>query len=206
MDKKSHWEKIYTEKKFEEVSWYQKEPVTSLALIRKYSVATNARIIDVGAGDSYLATSLLKHGFSDITVVDISGAVINRAKSRMAADAGKITWVTADITAFSSRQRFDIWHDRATFHFLTSEGDVVKYSTVLQDSLNPNGFAIIGTFSEQGPTKCSGIAIRQYSAESLAKVFASGFECIETFTEDHITPFGTVQNFVFVVLRRKSSV
>lgn len=124
MNRKEHWDKIYTEKNFEEVSWYQKEPITSIALISKYSVDTDARIIDVGAGDSYLATNLLKDGFSDITVVDISEAAINRSKSRMAADADKITLVTADITAFSSKQRFNIWHDRATFHFITSEDDV----------------------------------------------------------------------------------
>lgn len=204
MDKRKHWDTIYTEKSFDEVSWYQKEPFTSLALINKYGKGTHVKLIDIGAGDSYLATSLLKHGFIDITVVDISEAAINRAKNRMAADADKISWITADITEFENPKKFDLWHDRATFHFLTSDVEIAQYRDLLSNSVNPEGIVIIGTFSEKGPTKCSGITIKRYAAEALAAVFAPGFDLIEAFSEDHTTPFGTVQNFVFVVLRKNN--
>ena len=202
MDKKKHWENIYHTKEPAEVSWYQPIPQTSLDLLKQYNIPPNANIIDIGGGDSFLVDYLLKLGFSNISVLDISEEAIAKAKKRLGNDASKINWIIADITDFKPDTKYDFWHDRAAFHFLTKEKDIEKYRQVAKEGLNENGILAIGTFSETGPTKCSGIEIKQYSEKSLREQFNADFEMINSFTVDHKTPFETIQNFTFGIFKR----
>lgn len=198
---KQHWEKVYTEKQPHEVSWTQETPATSLSFIRELNLPKTAGIIDIGGGDSRLADSLLAEGFEDITVLDISAQALERAKERLGAQAGKVTWIVSDITDFKPSRRYDLWHDRATFHFLTSKHQIEKYLDIAR--LSVEGFLTIGTFSHEGPTKCSGLEIRQYNEEELEDRLSEGFIKIRCITEDHITPFNTKQNFTFCSFRVK---
>lgn len=198
---KQHWEKVYTEKQPHEVSWTQETPATSLSFIRELNLPKTAGIIDIGGGDSKLADSLLAEGFEDITVLDISAQALERAKERLGAQAGKVTWIVSDITDFKPSRRYDLWHDRATFHFLTSKHQIEKYLDIAR--LSVEGFLTIGTFSHEGPTKCSGLEIRQYNEEELEERLSEGFIKIRCITEDHITPFNTKQNFTFCSFRVK---
>lgn len=202
MDKKKHWENIYQTKELTEVSWYQPVPQTSLDLLKQYNISLDANIIDVGGGDSFLVDHLLKLGFSNISVLDISEEAITRAKKRLGDNASKVNWIVNDITDFKPLTNYDFWHDRAAFHFLTEEKDIEKYLQVVKEGLSQNGILAIGTFSETGPTKCSGIAIKQYSEKSLKEQFNSDFEMINSFTADHKTPFETIQNFTFGIFKR----
>ncbi len=197
IDRQQHWERIYNTKALTEVSWYQPVPETSLAFIQQQQIPLQARIIDIGGGDSFLADHLLELGYQDITVLDISETAINRAKERLGDKAEKITWIVSDITQFVPAAPYDFWHDRAAFHFLTEGREVNRYKEVLQQGLQPHGIGLIGTFSEQGPQKCSGIAIKQYTTQSLKEVLEPFFEPVTCFTVDHLTPFDTVQNFIF---------
>lgn len=202
MDKKKHWEHIYQTKELTEVSWYQPVPQTSLDLLKQYKITPNSNIIDVGGGDSFLVDHLLKLGFSNISVLDISEEAITRAKKRLGDNASKVNWIVSDITDFKPLTKYDFWHDRAVFHFLTEEKDIEKYLQVIKEGLSQNGIFAIGTFSETGPTKCSGIEIKQYSENSLKAQFKSDFEMINSFTVDHKTPFETIQNFTFGIFKR----
>lgn len=202
-DKKSHWENIYSHKPLTEVSWYQPVPQTSLDLISEFHLPKTAKIIDVGGGDSLLVDHLLDLGYEDITVLDISENALLRAKERLGEKAGKIRWIIADITTFKPQEKYDCWHDRAVFHFLTEENDIERYTQVISTGIREGGALILGTFAENGPTKCSGIPIRQYSESMMAGRFAYGFEKIKCEQTEHPTPFGTVQNFTFCTFRRK---
>lgn len=201
-ERKQHWEKIYRTKSINEVSWYQPVPETSLHLFEKYQVAKNAKIIDVGGGDSFLVDNLLGHGYTDITVLDISEAAIEKAKTRLGSEAEKVKWIVSDITNFEPSEIYDLWHDRATFHFLTEDQEVTNYVKTVQQFINTKGILIIGTFSEQGPKKCSGIEIRQYSEISMNALFRNDFKILDSFTTNHNTPFGTIQNFIFCCFER----
>lgn len=202
MSHKSHWEKIYATKRLDEVSWYQPTPGVSLDFISELNIQKDAAIIDVGGGDSYLADNLLAAGFTDITVLDISEAAINRAKQRLAKDAERINWIVADINDLVIDKKFDCWHDRAAFHFLTTDKQIEKYLTIAQEHISRDGRMIIGTFSTSGPEKCSGLPIKQYSEQSLSGVLKKWFEKIKCITTDHITPFNTVQNFLFCSFKK----
>ena len=202
MSHKSHWEKIYATKRLDEVSWYQPTPGVSLDFISELNIQKDAAIIDVGGGDSYLADNLLAAGFTDITVLDISEAAINRAKQRLAKDAERINWIVADINDLVVDKKFDCWHDRAAFHFLTTDKQIEKYLTIAQEHISRDGRMIIGTFSTSGPEKCSGLPIKQYSEQSLSGVLKKWFEKIKCITTDHITPFNTVQNFLFCSFKK----
>ncbi len=197
MNLKSHWENIYSKKKFAEVSWYQATPGVSLRFLNELSIPKNAAIIDIGGGDSYLVDHLLNDGYSDITVLDISEAAIIRAKERLGKNAGKINWVVSDVTEFSSAKKFDCWHDRAAFHFLITEEQVEKYLLVAQKNISENGKMIVGTFSTEGPETCSGLPVKQYSEQSLSAVLKKWFDKIKCITVDHITPVNKIQNFLF---------
>src|SRR6188768_551783 len=197
MSYKSHWEKIYATKRQDEVSWYQSTPRVSLDFITELNIPKDASIIDIGGGDSFLVDNLLAAGFTDITVLDISGAAINKAKQRLGKKAEKINWIVSDITDFVVDKKFDCWHDRAAFHFLTTEDQVQKYLTIAQAHISKNGRMIISTFSTAGPEKCSGLPIKQYSEQTLSGVLKNWFEKIKCITTDHITPFNTIQNFLF---------
>lgn len=201
MDKKEHWENIYQTKKLTEVSWYQQVPQTSLDLLKEYNVPYNAKIIDIGGGESFFVDHLLKLGYSDITVLDISEEAIIKTKKRLGKDAVKVNWIVSDVADFRPVFKYDFWHDRAAFHFLTDSENINAYLKAVKQGLTENGILVIGTFSESGPTKCSGITIKQYSKDSLIEQFSSGFKILNSFTTDHITPFDTVQNFIFGIFK-----
>lgn len=202
-NRKEHWENIYQTKKLTDVSWYQSVPVTSLQFFEQFEVSTNASIIDVGGGDSFLVDHLLGLGYQNLTILDISEAAIYRAKQRLGEKANKVTWIVEDISNFTSNDQYDFWHDRAAFHFLTDQNDISKYVETAYQSLNPKGVLVVGTFSEDGPKKCSGVEIHQYSETSLANAFERYFDKIDCINVDHPTPFDTIQNFTFCCFRKR---
>jgi 2-polyprenyl-3-methyl-5-hydroxy-6-metoxy-1,4-benzoquinol methylase len=202
-DRKEHWNKVYENKKATEVSWYEPMPETSLDYITDCKLEKDAAIIDIGGGDSFLAEFLIGRGFTDITVVDISENAINRAKDRLGEKADDITWVIGDAAEFEPQRQYDLWHDRAAFHFLTEDAQVEKYMQNVQKAVKPGGYVVMGTFSETGPTKCSGIEIRQYSINDMQQLFADGFTTMSCKNIDHETPSGGKQNFTFCSFRKE---
>lgn len=202
MDIRSHWENVYHTKKLNEVSWYQPTPYASLAFIKELSIPKTAAIIDVGGGDSLLADHLLQLGYTDITVLDISESAINRAKLRLGKKAAKINWVISDITEFSTTKKYDCWHDRAAFHFLTSQTDIERYLSVAQKNISENGRMIIGTFSSSGPEKCSGLPVKRYNEQMLTSVLKRWFGKIKCIMTDHTTPSNKIQNFLFCSFKK----
>lgn len=201
-NRKNHWENIYGTKQLDEVSWYQPIPETSLSFVKEINLPLDAAIIDIGGGDSFLVDNLLKWGYTNVSVLDISEKAIERAQDRLGAKFKNVKWIVSDVTDFEPSEKYDFWHDRAAFHFLTNENEVVQYAEITSKNVNPNGFLFVGTFSENGPKKCSGIEIKQYSEEALSQVFTDSFQLEKSFTIDHPTPFGTIQNFVFCAMKR----
>ncbi len=202
-NKKEHWEKVFAIKQETEVSWYQSKPETSIQFFTKNNISKTANIIDIGGGDSYLIDNLLEMGYSNLTLLDISEKAIERIKKRLGEKANQVTFIVSDILDFQPEIKFDVWHDRASFHFLTNESDIEKYKTIVTDFINENGYLFMGTFSENGPLKCSGLEITQYSEEKFESVFGVDFDKINCFTENHQTPFETVQNFIFCEFKKK---
>ena len=198
--KKEHWENIYSTKGMQEVSWFQQVPETSLALIQKVAPAKDAAIIDVGGGDGFLADNLLELGYTNITVLDISENAINRAKARVGKSAEKVKWIVSDITKFVPEQQYAVWHDRAVFHFLTKEKDINSYKELVNSAVS--GYFVLATFSDEGPNKCSGLEICKYSELDLKKQFEEAFKVVDSFKENHNTPFETIQNFTFSVFQK----
>ncbi len=198
---KSHWENVYTTKQSHEVSWTQKIPQTSLDFIKSFNIAKSDSIIDIGGGESNLVDFLLKEGYTDLTVLDISEAALEKAKIRLGAKAPNISWIVSDITTFKPERQYKVWHDRATFHFLTTTTQIKAYLSIARKAIN--GFVALGTFSENGPKKCSGLEIKQYSEADLQSVLANGFDKIKCINEDHLTPFDTIQNFTFCSFKSK---
>lgn len=203
MNRKKHWEEIYTTKDLQDVSWYQMMPVTSLNLITSSNLPKDAAIIDIGGGDSFLVDHLLDLGYKDITVLDISQQAIDKAKKRLGERQTEVTWIVTDITDFTSQKRYDLWHDRAAFHFLTAQNDINTYASTLSQSIQENGTAIIGTFSKSGPKKCSGIDIKQYSQNEFEMVFGETFSTKGFINVDHLTPTKKEQNFNFITLEKR---
>jgi SAM-dependent methyltransferase len=201
-DRKKYWETIYQTKKLKEVSWFQPTPETSLSFFNQYKVPTTAKVIDVGGGDSFLVDYLLDLGYQDITILDISETAIDRAKQRLGDRAKKVKWIVADAATYKPDGKYDFWHDRATFHFLTQEDEISNYIDTVQKSIRATGIFVIGTFSEQGPKKCSGLEIRQYSEKTMNEKMKLFFEKIKCITVDHKTPFDTNQNFIFCSFRK----
>lgn len=201
-DRKNHWENIYQTKQLNEVSWYQPTPQTSINFIEQFNLPKSANIIDVGGGDSFLVDYLIDNNYLNITVLDISEAAIDRAKKRLGNKASKINWIVSDIVQFNTTDKFDFWHDRAAFHFLTKEKEIASYIQLVQNKINTDGILVIGTFSEQGPLKCSGINIKQYSENSMTSLLSNSFEKINCFTTNHQTPFNTLQNFLFCSFKK----
>lgn len=198
---KNHWENIYQTKQPNEVSWTQEVPKTSLDFISNCKIPKTAKIIDIGGGDSNLVDFLLAEGYQNISVLDISAKALARAKMRLGKKADKVNWIVSDVTKFKPDSVFDVWHDRASFHFLTTPEQIAIYLDTAAKSVK--GFMTIGTFSDVGPTKCSGLEIKQYSETELETQLAKGFEKLKCITEDHQTPFGTTQNFLFCSFRKK---
>ena len=201
LDSRKHWETVYETKNPDQVSWTQENPKTSLEFIHSFGLKKTAKIIDIGGGDSKLVDYLLDAGFENISVLDISAKAIEKAKKRLGEKANKINWIASDITKFKPNMTFDIWHDRATFHFLTTPDQIKKYMIIARKSVN--GFLTIGTFSQDGPKKCSGLEIKQYNEQQLTSELKNGFNKIKCVTEDHLTPFSTKQNFLFCSFKRK---
>lgn len=201
MKRIDHWNRVYQTKSPSDVGWTQEVPVPSLRMIRKLELPKTASIIDIGGGDSKLAEFLLDDGFNDITVLDISRSGIERAKKRIGERADSINWIVSDILDFKPDRIYDLWHDRAAFHFLTDSESKAKYGEIAANAVS--GYITIGTFSMDGPEKCSGLRISQYNETLLAHAFSEGFELVESFREDHITPSGNKQNFIFGVLIRE---
>jgi len=201
-NKKKHWETVYETKNPNEVSWTQEVPKTSLDFISSLGLGKQAKIIDIGGGDSKLVDYLLDQGYENISVLDISTKALEKAKNRLGNKAEKVNWIVSDITDFEPNTQYDIWHDRAAFHFLTTTEQIEKYLTIARMSVT--GYITIGTFSENGPTKCSGLEIKQYSEETLIAEFNKSFEKIRCIKEDHTTPFGTKQNFLICGFKRKT--
>jgi len=204
-ERKIHWEKIYQTKKPTEVSWHQDEPITSLEFIRQLDLPKTARIFDNGAGDSLLVDHLLKLGYENITVLDISEAALNRVKLRLGKKAEKINWIIADEAFCDPSEQFALWHDRAAFHFLTDEKEIASYVHTIKNCITPGGFLIMGTFSDKGPKRCSGLEVKRYSETLLNDLLKDSFDKVKCITVDHITPFDTTQNFLFCVFRRKKN-
>lgn len=200
LDKKKHWETVYETKNPDQVSWTQETPKTSLEFIRSFQLKKTAKIIDIGGGESKLVDYLLKEGFENISVLDISSKSLEKTKNRLGEKAKKVNWIVSDILEFKPNTTYDVWHDRATFHFLTKPDQIKKYIKIAKISVN--GFITIGTFSKNGPKKCSGLDIKQYNENELTLEFKDGFKKIECLTEDHLTPFKTLQNFIFCSFKR----
>lgn len=199
-ERKTHWETVYETKNPNEVSWTQEIPKTSLDFIKSFGLSKTAKIIDIGGGDSKLVDFLIEEGFENISVLDISKKALDKAKLRLGDKAQKVNWIVSDITQFEPNTTYDVWHDRATFHFLTTPEQISKYIETAQKSIT--GYLIIGIFSENGPKKCSGLDIRQYNETTLSNELKAGFEKINCVTEDHKTPFGTSQNFLFCSFKK----
>jgi len=198
---KEHWDTIYKTKQPNEVSWTQEVPAVSLEFIHKFSIPKTAKIIDIGGGDSKLVDFLLAEGYSNVSVLDISESAILRAKERLGKDANKAKWIVRDILDFRPKEKYDVWHDRAAFHFQTDKAQIEKYLQIVKKSVD--GLVIVGTFSVDGPFKCSGLEIKQYDELGMKEKFeTSGFQNLACKREDHITPSGAVQNFVFCSFMR----
>ena len=203
INQKSHWENVFATKQEKEVSWYQDSPKTSISFLQKLSIDKSAKIIDVGGGDSYFIDSLLNLGYTNLTLLDISSKAIERIKNRLGDRANNITFIVSDILEFQPDVTYDFWHDRASFHFLTEENQIKKYAKIVSNSISKDGKLVLGTFSKKGPLKCSGLDITQYDEHNLYEIFNDNFELIECFTEDHKTPFDTIQNFIFASFNKK---
>lgn len=201
---KTHWENIYETKAESDFSWFQPYPQTSVDFINLFKLPKTASIIDIGGGDSHLADTLLELGYTDITVLDISATSIERAKARLGDKATAITWVERDIVDFEPHRKYDFWHDRAAFHFLTTEIQIIKYLAIVKRGINPGGHLVLGTFSDTGPNKCSGLDVKQYTEASMSALFEKDFKRIKCVEETHETPFSTQQNFVFCSFQRTS--
>lgn len=204
LNRKKHWEQIYQTKELKDVSWYQPTPTVSLSFLEQFQIPHEAKIIDIGGGDSLLVDHLLQLGYRNITVLDISEKALEKAKERLGEGAKKVNWIIADAAVFEPTEKYDFWHDRATFHFLTQKNEITHYLDTIKKNLNFNGVLVIGTFSEQGPEKCSGLRVKQYSENSMTKLLINFFEKIKCISEEHITPFKTLQQFIFCSFRNKA--
>lgn len=200
-DISDHWNTIYTLKQPHEVSWTQQKPEPSLRFIHSFNLSREAAIIDVGGGDSQLVDYLLQEGFKNITVLDISAAALERARKRLGSKAQQVNWIVSDITQFQPQTTYEVWHDRAAFHFLRTNDSISSYLSILEKAVT--GFLIMGTFSDNGPEKCSGLPVHRYSEQDLTALLQKDFQKIACFTEDHVTPFNTLQIFLFCSFKRR---
>jgi SAM-dependent methyltransferase len=196
-ERKRHWEGVYRSKPAVETSWYQAEPSTSLAMIRRTGARHDQGLIDVGGGASLLVDHLLELGFRDLTVLDLSAEAMEQAQRRLGATARPVQWVVADVTEYSPQRHFEVWHDRAAFHFLTDPRDRERYVGVLRSALRPGGQAIIAAFAPDGPERCSGLEIVRYDADALGAILGDAFRLVEERRETHRTPLGREQRFGF---------
>lgn len=202
-DQQAHWQHVYVTKAATDVSWYQETPAPSLELIERVCASPLSGIIDIGGGASVLVDHLLSAGYRDLTVLDLSAASLAAARVRLGKQADRVEWVVGDVTTWRPERSYDLWHDRATFHFLVDEKDQAAYVERLRLALGKGGHAIIGTFAPDGPEKCSGLPVRRHDAASLGAVLGQGFELVDSLRHDHVTPWGATQRFQFSTFRRE---
>jgi len=206
MDKKQHWEKVYATKASDNVSWFQEHASQSLELIHSTGLGKDAAVIDVGGGASVLVDELMEEGYKDLTVLDLSASALDVAKQRLGNDANSIHWMVGDIINVElSQNRYDIWHDRAVFHFLTDPADRQAYVEQVMRAVRPKGHVIIATFAEDGPEKCSGLPVMRYRPETLHAEFGEAFQLVKHNKELHHTPFGTEQKFIYCYCRKDTN-
>jgi len=206
MQSKEHWEQVYATKPETDVSWFQAHAQQSMQLIDQVNPARNARIIDVGGGASTLVDDLLESGYRDLTVLDLSEAALTTAQARLGRRASGVGWLVGDITKLQlPRHAYDVWHDRAVFHFLTTEQEREAYINAVLFSVKPGGHVIVATFAEDGPERCSGLPVRRYSADGLHAEFGSPFTLLQHEREVHHTPFGTTQKFIYCLCRKEEN-
>ena len=203
MDRKEHWETVYRTKRPTEVSWYQVEADLSARLIQEAAPDRRVPIIDVGGGASVLVSQLQIAGYQDLTVLDLSGVAIAAAKSRLGSGAATIHWLEADILkAVLPAGAYEVWHDRAVFHFLTDPGERRRYVEQVRQGVPPEGFVLVATFADDGPTRCSGLEVMRYSPDALHAEFGSGFQFVKAEREEHRTPSCAIQAFTYCLCRR----
>ena len=206
MQSKQHWESVYAGNPADRVSWYQPHAALSMRLIAEAGIAPDGEIIDVGGGASTLVDDLLDAGHRAITVLDLSGAALATAKARLGPREGAIRWIEGDVTRVElARHRYDLWHDRAVFHFLTDPADRAAYRAQVLRAVKPGGHVVMATFAEDGPSECSGLPVRRYSPGRLHAEFGAAFELLEHRREEHRTPSGARQAFVYCFCRRLTS-
>lgn len=206
MQSKAHWEQVYMSKAVSDVSWFQEHAQQSMHLIEQTGVAKGAGIIDVGGGASTLVDDLLGAGYSNVTVLDLSEAALQASKARLGEHAREVTWLTGDITRVElSPHAYDIWHDRAVFHFLTGREEREAYVRAVLRAVKPGGHVIVATFAEDGPAQCSGLPVMRYSADGLHAEFGAPFTLLQQEREEHHTPFGTIQKFIYCLCRKESN-
>lgn len=204
MDKKTHWEEVYRTMAAEEVDWYQGHPAMSLSLIESTRVAKSGNLIDVGGGDSPLVDHLLQHGFEHLTVLDISSAALERAKARLGEREHRVTWIEGDVTDFRSSTTYDVWHDRALFHFLTEEEDRTRYLESMNRVIRPQGHVIIATFAYEAPATSSELPVVRYSPQFLGIAIGKNYEFVESVEQLHRTPGGHKQPFIYCRFRKRN--
>ena len=201
-DLKNHWENIYSNKDENEVSWFQTIPKTSHQLIKKLNLESNDNIIDIGSGRSRILKILIDEGFNNLSYLDISKEACKKSKIALGDDKSKVNWNVENVLNFKSKIKYNLWHDRAVFHFFTDKKDIEKYKEVAIKNISDGGYLVLGTFSINGPKKCSGLDVSQYSEQSLNEIFKSDFNLLESFYIDHQTPFDTTQNFLFCIFKK----
>ena len=202
-ENKAHWETVYETKSAEQVSWTQKYPQLAVEYLTELNLPKAAAIIDIGGGEAAFAEAAMDLGYTNISVLDISEAALAKAKERLGAKSEAINWIVSDILDFKANVKYDFWYDRAVFHFLTEESDIEKYKQIVSEAISNNGDFLLGTFSENGPFKCSGLEITQYSEASMKETFAENFMAQKCFVQEHQTPFDSIQNFQFCGFRKK---
>ena len=202
MPEREHWDRIYRTKSASDVSWYQPEATVSLDLIRRIAPETDAPIIDVGGGASTMVDGLLDAGYTNVTVLDLAGAALSISQQRLGDRAAQVTWIEADVLAATlPRAAYAVWHDRAVFHFLTDARDRARYVTRAHDAVREGGHAIVASFAPEGPTRCSGLEVMRYSPDAMHAEFGEGFQLLDSVREEHHTPSGATQAFVYCLCR-----
>ena len=200
--RQAHWQNVYTKKGENEVSWFQENPAPSLDLIAQVGATSTSAIIDIGGGASRLVDNLVERGFEDVTVLDLPEAALEAAKDRLGGRAAQVQWIVADATVWEPVRAYDVWHDRAAFHFLTGDHDRAAYVVRLERALKVGGHAIIATFALDGPERCSGLPVVRYDPEGLGQTLGRTFQLVDTRRHVHATPWGSNQSFQFSVFRR----
>lgn len=199
--RKAHWQGVYTSKKEDSVSWFQKDPVPSLELLALANATNRSAIIDIGGGASRLVDRLVSDGYRDLTVLDLSEAALAVARVRLGPRGDTVNWIAADVTTWEPERLYEVWHDRAAFHFLTETTDQSAYADRLRHGLRPGGYAVIGTFAMDGPEKCSGLPVARHDENSLASILGDSFSLVDSRRREHVTPWGTTQRFQFSTFR-----